>query len=149
MQITSPVFNQGQTIPRKYTQFAEDISPPLEITNIPEGTISLALIVDDPDVPEYAPVDVWDHWTVFNIPPHITSIPENWEVEGVKGKGTRGYLDYSGPKPPDREHRYFFKLYALSKMLDLPEGASKKEVEEAMEGAIIKKAELIGVYAPE
>ena len=149
MKITSAAFEHQGMIPIKYTQWGEDVNPPLSILDVPEEAVSLALLVDDPDVPEYAPVDIWDHWVVFNIPPAITKIPEDWEVQGVRGIGTRKHLEYSGPKPPDREHRYFFKLYALDVMLDLPEGATKSAVEQAMQGHIIEQAELIGRCAPQ
>ncbi len=149
MNITSTVFKNGETIPKKYTQFGEDINPPLQFLDVPEQAKSLVLIMDDPDVPDYAPVDVWDHWTVFNIPPNISMIPERWDVEGVRGVGTRNMKEYSGPKPPDREHRYFFKLYALDVMLDLQEGVTKAVVEKAMEGHIIEKVELIGLCKPQ
>lgn len=148
MKISSTVFNNNETIPQKYGRDFDNINPPLEIENVPESAKSLVLFMDDPDVPKSAPVDVWDHWVVFNIPPTTRQILENWSVEGVRGKGTRGELDYGGPRPPDREHRYFFKLYALDTELDLVEGASKQEVIDAMSGHIIEQAELVGLFAP-
>ena len=90
----------------------------------------------------------WDHWVVFNIPAITTSIPEAWTPTGVRGKGTRGLLDYSGPRPPDREHRYFFHIFALNVMLDLPEGSMKQEVIDAVNGHVIASAELMGRFAP-
>ena len=149
MKLTSSVFDHQGTIPMKYTQWGEDINPPLSISQVPEQAVSVVLILDDPYVPEYALVDVWDHWVVFNIPPSITEIPEGWEVQGVRGIGTRKHLEYSGPKPPDREHRYFFKLYALDTILSLPEGSTKYEVEQAMQGHVIEQVELIGRSAPQ
>ena len=140
MKITSSAFRNGETIPLKYTQFGEDISPPIQFSEAPEGTATFVLIMDDPDVPDFAPVDVWDHWVVYDIPATVRELPEDWNVEGTRGVGTREFKDYSGPKPPDREHRYFFKLYALSEKLGLPEGATKAEVEQAMEGKILEKA---------
>ncbi len=148
MQIISPAFLQNTVIPSKYTQFEENINPPLRIEGIKEGVVSLVLIMDDPDIPAAAGVPVWDHWVVFNIPPSIREIPEHWAVQGMRGVGTRNSLDYSGPKPPDREHRYFFKVYALDAMLDLPEGATKLEVEAAMQGHILEQAVLMGLCAP-
>lgn len=149
MNITSPAFEQNGQIPRKYSAFGENINPPLNIADLPEGTKSLTLIVDDPDVPPTAGVEIWDHWLVFNIPPNVTYIPEHWEIMGTAGQGTRGSLTYSGPKPPDKEHRYFFQVYALDADLDLPAGSTKDEVLTAMEGHILDQAELVGRYAPE
>lgn len=142
MKITSPVFENNKTIPSKYTCDGEDINPPLEIFNVLKGAQGLVLIMDDPD----APVGIWDHWIVFNIPPDTKKIKEGAEPEGVHGMGTSNNLKYHGPCPPGRQHRYFFKLYALDIKLNLLEGATKKEVEKAMEGHILDKTELIGLY---
>ncbi|MEN9558486.1 MAG: hypothetical protein RL141_855 [Candidatus Parcubacteria bacterium] len=148
MNLTSAAFKNGEVIPEKYGQAFDDINPPLTIEDVPEGTKSLALIMDDPDVPEAAGVSVWVHWIVFNIAPNTTEITEGWSVQGIHGQGTRGKLDYSGPKPPDKEHRYFFKLYALDSLLNLHEGATKGNIEKSMDGHIIAQAELMGRYAP-
>ena len=103
--------------------------------------------MDDPDVPKsIRPDGMWDHWVVFNIPPHVREIKKGKAPEGTPGKGTGGNQDYYGPCPPDREHRYFFKLYALDAKLDIPAQSSKKQVEKAMEGHILAKAELMGKY---
>lgn len=142
MQLTSSAFEAGGRIPGKYTCDGEDKSPPLTISGVPGGTKSLVLVMDDPD----APAGTWDHWVVFNIPPSVTDIPEGQEPAGVHGKGTSGNLEYHGPCPPDREHRYFFKLYALDTQLDLREGASKQDVEQAMAGHVIEQAEFMGRY---
>lgn len=149
MKLSSSAFENGGTIPQKYGRDFENVNPPLFIENVPNGTRSLVLLMEDPDVPEAAGVPIWDHWVVFNIPPEATNIFENWEVQGVRGKGTRGELEYGGPRPPDREHRYFFKVLALDSMLDLPEGASKQNVLDAMEGHLLEEAELMGRYAPQ
>ena len=148
MNLTSPAFSHGGTIPRKYGRDFENINPPLLIEDVPTSAVSLVLFMDDPDVPKAAGVPVWDHWVVFNMSPELRQIPENWQVEGVRGIGTRGELNYGGPRPPDREHRYFFKLYALDCTLELPEGASKDEVVTAMAGHVIKTTELMGRFAP-
>ncbi len=148
MKLSSPVFENGSSIPQKYGRDFENVNPPLIIDDAPEDAKSLVLLMDDPDVPEAAGVPVWDHWVVFNISPTIQSIPENWEVIGVRGKGTRGELNYGGPRPPDREHRYFFKLYALNFLLNLPEGSSKQEIIDAMQSHIIDETELMGRFAP-
>ncbi len=134
-------------IPVKYTCDGANISPPLIFENIPTQAQTLALVMDDPDVPEsIRPDKMWDHWVVFNIPPTTTEIPEGQEPNGVAGRGTAGNQEYNGPCPPDREHRYFFKVYALDTVLDLPSGSSKQELEESMAGHIIESAQLMGRY---
>jgi len=148
MHLSSPVFASGEMIPKKYGRDFENVNPPLTIGDVPGGTKSLVLIVEDPDVFAVAGIPVWDHWVVFNIPPDIREIPEAWVLTGVRGKGTRGELEYGGPRPPDREHRYFFLLYALDTLLELPDGSSKAEVFEAMQGRVLEKAELMGRFAP-
>ena len=145
MKITSTAFQHNQLMPSKYTCDGDDINPQLSISGVPLDTKSLILIMDDPDAIKPAGM-VWDHWLVFNIPFATIEIPEGQEPKGVHGLGTSGNLDYHGPCPPDTEHRYFFKLYALDVMLDLKEGVSKSEIEEAMRGHIIEQAELIGLY---
>lgn len=149
MKLSSPVFDHGGKIPSKYTCDGENVNPPLVMSGIPAGTKSMALLMDDPDIPDAAKknynIEVWDHWVIFNMPPIPQSITEG-KVQGILGRNTRGKNEYGGPCPPDREHRYFFKLYALDMMLPLSEGASKKEVEEAMRGHIIAQAELMGRY---
>ena len=147
LKITSPNFNNREEIPAKYTCDGEDINPPLEISGAPEGTQSLVLIMDDPDVPKNLRADgIWDHWVKFNIPPTVTKIIKGEEPEGISGMGTSNNLKYHGPCPPDRKHRYFFKVYALDALFNLSEGVSKKEVEKAMRGHILEQAELIGIY---
>lgn len=147
MNITSPVFDQTELIPSLYTCDGEDISPPLQFSNVPPGAKSLVLIMEDPDVPKTLRADGrWDHWVVCNIPPTTTEIPEGEEPSGVPGAGTSGSTHYQGPCPPDREHRYFFKLYALDVILNLSTGVSKKDVEQAMRGHILAQAELVGRY---
>jgi Raf kinase inhibitor-like YbhB/YbcL family protein len=147
MKISSPAFENNGLIPSNYTCDGEDISPPLKIDGVPEGTKSLVLIVDDPDVPKSLRADgMWDHWIVFNIPPNATKIAKGEEPKGIHGKGTSGNYDYHGPCPPDKKHRYFFKLYALDTMLDLKKGVLKEEVERVMENHIIEQFVLIGMY---
>lgn len=146
MQFSSPAFVHEAQIPAKYTCDGEELSPPLRIEGVPEKTVSLAILMDDPDVPHSVRTDgLWVHWVIFNIPPHIREIAENTPPPGILGAGT-GRLGYQGPCPPDREHRYFFKLYALDKMLSLPKGSTEEEVEKAMRGHIIAQAELMGRY---
>jgi len=150
MKLTSPIFENNEKIPRKYTCDGENINPPLTISNIPGNTKSLVLIMDDPDVPaQVRPEQIWDHWIVFNIPPETLEIKEN-SNPGIKGKGSYSHLNYGGPCPPSqyepKEHRYFFKLYALDITLNLKEGATKKEIEDAMKEHIIEETELVGRY---
>jgi len=147
MKIISSQFIHEGLIPSVYTCDGKNISPPLSISGVPEGTKSFVLIMDDPDVPKsIRPDGVWDHWVVFNIPPETREISENKNPPGVPGAGTSGKLAYGGPCPPDREHRYFFKLYALDTMLGLSEGAKKSEVERIMAGHIVDEALLMGRY---
>ncbi|TAL49111.1 YbhB/YbcL family Raf kinase inhibitor-like protein [Patescibacteria group bacterium] len=150
LKLTSPVFEENGTIPSKYTCDGEDINPPLEISGIPADAKSLALIMDDPD----APRGIWDHWVVFNIRPTTDDqqqksyrILEGVEPEGIAGNNSWPKKGYGGPCPPSGTHRYFFKLYALDVMLDLPAGSSKGEVESAMRGHILDQIELVGLYA--
>jgi Raf kinase inhibitor-like YbhB/YbcL family protein len=147
MEITSSAFGHEEKIPSKYTCDGDNINPALSFSGIPAEAKGLALIMDDPDVPKHLrPDGMWDHWVVFNIPPNLASLDEGEEPPGVRGIGTGQNLDYYGPCPPDREHRYYFRLYALDTELDLPEGATKKEVESAMEGHILEQAVLMGRY---
>lgn len=147
MQLTSPAFENKGTIPSEYTCDGENISPELRVANVPEGTKSLVLIMEDPDVPEFVREDgMWDHWVVFNIPPDTVVIPKGEEPEGVQGLTTANKLGYGGPCPPDAEHRYFFMLYALDTELDEQEGATKEAVRMAMKHHILAKAELLGRY---
>lgn len=147
MQLTSTAFQEGGIIPSRYTCEGKNINPPLAIAEVPQNASSLVLIMDDPDVPAYLRKDrIWDHWIHFNIPPHTTKIIEGENPPGIAGKTTFGHNTYGGPCPPDAEHRYFFKLYALDCTLDLTEEAQKKEIESAMEGHILAKAQLMGRY---
>lgn len=147
MKITSSQFIHEGLIPPIYTCDGQNISPPLSISGVPEGTKSFVLVMDDPDVPEsIRPDGIWDHWIVFNIPPETREILKGQSPPGVPGMGTSGKQVYGGPCPPDREHRYFFKLYALDTMLGLSEGVKKSEVERAMAGHIVAEASLMGRY---
>jgi Raf kinase inhibitor-like YbhB/YbcL family protein len=147
LSLKSSSFGDNENIPSIYTCDGYGINPPLKIENIPEGTKSLVLIMDDPDVPKYLREDgMWDHWIKFNIPPTTVVINEGEEPEGISGKGTSNNFSYYGPCPPDKKHRYFFKLYALDIELDLVEGVSKKRVEQAMKEHILDKTQLIGLY---
>jgi hypothetical protein len=140
MRLTSPAFGNNEFIPQKFTCEGEDINPQLVMEDIPEGTQSLALIVDDPD----APMGTFVHWVVYNIPP-ISRIDED-SIPGKQGENDFGKRNYGGPCPPSGTHRYFFKVYALGTKLGLEEGGSKRTLEKAMQGHILEKTELIGLY---
>lgn len=147
MKLTSSAFKPGERIPSIYTCDGDNVNPPLEITGVPHEAKSLVLIMDDPDVPKNLREDgMWDHWVVFNMPPDTGTIEENSEPDGTPGIGTNGKTGYLGPCPPDREHRYFFKLFALDTRLDLPEKSTKADVEKAMAGHVLLHAELMGTY---
>ncbi len=150
MKLTSSAFTEGAKIPSKYTCDGQNVNPPLTISDVPAKAKSLVLIMDDPDIPDFVKqkfgIQVWDHWIVFNVPPETREIPEGKNPPGVVGRNTGGNNSYGGPCPPDREHRYFFKLYALNTELDLPEGATKAEVEKAMKNHILAEAKLMGRY---
>lgn len=145
LTLTSDAFKHGELIPQKYTCDGEDMSPPLSWSGAPAKTKSFVLIMDDPD----APGGVWDHWILFNIAPSTTSLPEggyplpSGAEEGINGWGRHGY---GGPCPPDKMHRYLFKLYALDTMLDLLNGAKKSQIEAAMKNHILAHTELLGKY---
>ncbi len=142
MKIESEAFANNGNIPKTYTCDGVNINPPLLISNVPEKAKSLAIIVDDPD----APNGTWNHFIIWNIDPKIQKIEEGKLKAGTIGGNSRGHLGYDGPCPPDGEHHYVFKLYALDKILDLPSGANKKELILSMDGHILEEAELIGKY---
>lgn len=142
MKLFSPAFENGEAIPSEYTCDGADVSPSLTFSTIPENIKSFALIMDDPD----APMGTWVHWLIWNIPPNITGFSKGENITYPQGKNDFGKLDYGGPCPPSGTHRYFFKLYALDTMLELKEGANKNQLESAMSGHIIEKAQLMGTY---
>ncbi len=147
MQISSPVFGDNQTIPEQYTCDGKSLSIPLAFSGVPKEAKSLALIMDDPDVPKsLIPNGLFVHWVVFNMPATTTMLSENKIPPGVQGDNGSSKLGYTGPCPPDREHRYFFNLYALDSMLSLPSGSTKDQLETAMSGHILTSAQLIGLY---
>lgn len=147
--IFSSAFHNGGDIPRKYTCEGTDVSPELSWTTPPSGTQSLALIADDPD----APVGTWTHWVLYDLPANASGLPENVakmdELPSGARQGRNDFkkIGYGGPcPPPGKPHRYFFKLYALDGKLDLKPGASKQEVEKAMQGHILGQAEFMGKF---
>ena len=149
MTLISPSFEHGGMIPKKYTCDGEDISPPLKWKNVPSGTKSFVLICDDPD----APMGTWVHWVYYDIPANVRSLPEgilpveNPEIGGTQGINDFKKIGYGGPCPPFGTHRYFFKLYAIDKVLNLPAGLTKEEVLRKIEGHVIGKAVLMGRYS--
>ena len=149
MQIKSPAFKNEGEIPSRFTCDGEGVNPALIFKNAPKETKSLTLTVDDPDIPESVKksynIEVWDHWIIWNISPNTKEIQENSIPEGaVVGEGTRGVNAYTPPCPPDREHRYFFKLYALN--VESFEANGKADFYKKVEQYAVAKAELMGVY---
>lgn len=142
MKLTT-VFADGEKIPSEYTCDGEDLAPKLTISEVPESAKSLVLIVDDPD----APMGTWVHWLLYNIPADTKEIDaNNLPIETKSGKTDFGRTGWGGPCPPSGTHRYFFKLYAVDKTLDLPQGAKKAQLESAIKNHVIEKSELIGLY---
>lgn len=148
IQVTSSAFHEGGSIPTKYTCDGQNISPPLSWSVIPDGTKSIALIVDDPD----APRGDWVHWVVYDLPTSLRELPEHVPNEKILGNGGRqgtndfGKIGYGGPCPPSGTHRYFFKVYALDKELGLAPGASKAQLLMAMEGHVLSQGRTLGNY---
>jgi Raf kinase inhibitor-like YbhB/YbcL family protein len=151
IQLTSTAFAEGDSIPAQYTCEAESVvSPPLRILNVPADAKTLALIVDDPDVPKQrVPSGIFTHWVLFNIPATTTEIAEGRQA-GVPGANGAGQAAYAGPCPPKEytptEHRYFFTVYALDSELGLSQGATKEQVLSAMQGHIVGQSHLMGRY---
>jgi Raf kinase inhibitor-like YbhB/YbcL family protein len=140
--LQSSAFEHGEPIPRRHTCEGEDLSPPLAWSGVPEGTRSLALVVDDPD----APVGTFTHWLAWGLAPGAPGLGEG-EAAQVEGRNDFGATGYRGPCPPSgHRHRYFFRLYALDSDPDLRPGASKPDLERALEGHTLAVAELIGTY---
>lgn len=144
MKIQSSTFQHNENIPPKYTCDGEGINPPLQFFDVPGNAKSLVLISDDPD----APMGIWVHWTIWNIDPKIIEIAENSvPANAVEGTTSFGNVGYGGPCPPSGVHRYFFKLYAIDTLLDLPAGTNSKDLEKAIQGHIVDSAEFIGLYS--
>jgi len=143
MKITSSAFQEGATIPSKFTCDSADASPPLQIADIPSETKSLALIVDDPD----APSGLFTHWLVWNLSPQTSTVTEGSVPKGVHGTNDFGKSGYGGPCPPSGTHRYYFKIFALDRELDLPFGANRGQLDAAMKGHVVAQGELMGRYS--
>lgn len=143
MKISSSAFKQGGNIPSQFTCDGSDKNPALQIEGIPAGAKSLALIVDDPD----APSGLFTHWLVWNISPQTTAISEGAAPKAIEGTNDFGKSGYGGPCPPSGTHRYFFKIFALDRELDLPAGAKRKDLDAKISGHVIAQGELMGRYS--
>ncbi len=149
LSITSPAFEEGGLIPARFTCDAENISPEIDIAGIPAGTVSFALVMDDPDIPDMVKqargIEKFDHWAVYNIPADTVVLAEGKSM-GTGAVNSTGKTSYTGPCPPDREHRYFFRLYALSGTLNFLQAPTLGELETAARGMMIESATLMGRY---
>ena len=143
MKVTSSAFQQGANIPSKFSCDGPNTSPPLQISDVPTEAKSLVLIVDDPD----APSGLFTHWVVCNISPQATTIAEGSTPKGVQGTNDFGKSGYGGPCPPSGTHRYYFKVFALDRELDLPVGAKRSQLDSAIKGHVIAQGELMGRYS--
>jgi len=144
MKITSSAFQGGGNIPSKFTCDGRDTSPPLRFEGTPGEAKALALIVDDPD----APGGLFTHWVVWNIDPKTNEMAEgSAPSSSVQGKNDFGKSGYGGPCPPSGTHRYFFKIFALDRQLDLPAGSKRAQLEAQMRDHIIAQGELMGRYS--
>ena len=144
MKITSSAFQDGGTIPEKFSKNGQNVSPELRIEGAPAEAKTLAVIVDDPD----APVGLFTHWLAWNIDPKTSEIGEGNAPGGaVQGKNDFGEMGYGGPQPPSGTHRYFFKVFALNATLDLTPGAKRHDVDAAMKGHVIAQGQLMGRYS--
>ena len=154
MKLTSSAFNDGETIPAVYTCDGENINPPLSISDIPEGTESFVLVMDDPDIPEVVKkkmdIEKFDHWVLYDVAADTTEISEGESI-GTTGLNTRGEAAYTGPCPPTEyeptTHRYIFRLYALSGKLSFEKPPTLDEVESIAEGMMLEKSVLTGLYS--
>ncbi len=152
MKISSTTFTHNGAIPTVHTCEGNDTSPALTWSGAPAATKSFALIVDDPDAPDpSAPKVTWVHWVLYDIPPSSSGLPQGVGAKDLPAGTREGTNDwkrtgYGGPCPPIGRHRYFFKLYALDAVLPDLGKPTKKDLEKAMEGHIVAKAELMGTY---
>jgi len=145
IEVSSPAFEPGGSIPRKHTGEGQDVSPALRWSGLPEETKEIALICDDPDAPRTEP---WVHWVVYKIPAERTGLPEGGAQEALEGNNDFGAQGYGGPMPPRSHgvHHYHFKIYALDAELEAVAGLTKDRLLEAIEGHILDEGELIGTY---
>ncbi len=143
LTVDSPAFRHGDTIPSRYTCDGPNVNPPLRISQIPAATRTLALIMEDPD----APSGTWVHWVVWNIPPQLNQIPENGlPAQALQGRNSWRHMRYDGPCPPSGTHRYLFRAVALDSVLHLSRDADRADLEQAMQGHILARGEVMGTY---
>jgi len=148
INIESDAFGEGENIPEKYTCDGIDISPPLKWKTLPEHTISFAILLEDPD----APGGIYTHWIIYNIPPNVMELPENVEKKEklengiIQAVNSFGFNGYGGPCPPGEEHRYFFKIYALDKTLNLSPPVKRDDFLKALNENILDEGQLMGKY---
>jgi hypothetical protein len=143
MKVTSSAFKDGGDIPSKFSCDGANTSPPLQISEVPAGAKALVLIVDDPD----APSGLFTHWMVWNLSPQTGTIADGSAPGGVHGTNDFGKSGYGGPCPPSGAHRYYFRLFALDRKLDLGGGAKRSQLDAAMKGHVIAQGELVGRYS--
>lgn len=148
IKVTSAAFKEGQPIPRQYTCDGVNLSPPLEWSGVPKNAKTIAIVADDPD----APAGTWVHWVLYNLPAENIGLVENvpatetLKAGGFQGKNDFEKIGYGGPCPPSGMHRYFFKIYAVDAELPLKAGATKAELEKALQGHIVTQGQLMGTY---
>jgi len=150
MELSSPAFRDGDPIPDEYGYTERNVNPPFELSGVPDDAESLVIVVDDPDAVEPAG-KVWLHWLVWNVNPTRKRIPEDWSTAtaaATEGENDYGETGYGGPNPPDREHTYRFRLFALDDTLDVPGGGTLDDLERAMDGHVVDEAGYEGTYAP-
>lgn len=144
--LASPAYKQGEPIPERYTCKGADVSPPFSISGVPPAAKALALILDDPD----APRGTWTHWTAWNIPTKVVRLDEGADLSksgARQGVTSAGSIGYHGPCPPSGTHRYFTRLYALKEPLPLGEGATRAQLDKALDGKVLAWGELMGTFA--
>lgn len=148
IKIKSPAFEEGELIPKKYTCDGVNVSPPLQWSSLPADVESIVLICEDPD----APSGLWTHWIIFNLPAETKGVSEfimerevleNGAQQGLNDFGTIGYR---GPCPPGGSHRYYYRIYALDVLLELPSRINRQDLLEAMNGHIIDQGQIMGIY---
>ncbi len=152
LRLTSPRYQDGQAMPRDLSCEGEELSPPLQWYDLPEGTVSLALVIEDPDAPDPAhPQRTFTHWVVYNLPPNAAGLEQGAASDGLPagaahGRNDWGNTDYGGPCPPIGRHRYIHRLYALDTKLETLDAPTRQELQDAMSGHILEEADLVATY---
>jgi Raf kinase inhibitor-like YbhB/YbcL family protein len=149
LNVSSPAFGDGERIPVQYTADGDNMSPPLRWSGAPDGVVEYAVICEDPD----APRGTFTHWVIYGIPANYDHLDDGimqiseLDNRAMQGKNSAGGIGYTGPSPPPgKPHHYEFKVYALSAKLDLPAGITKEELRKAMEGYVLAKGMITGLY---